>query len=79
MVFAAVAQVGLWHFSTETDVFLHVCCWGLSRHGAAARKISTVGGSHSDVQLIAGHAVLGTTRRYIDAYAAAQQKIVDLV
>jgi integrase len=31
----------------------------------AARRISTVGGSLRDVQLIAGHSALGTTKRYI--------------
>ena len=45
----------------------------------AARKISTVGGSLRDVQILAGHTALGTTQRYIDADAAAQRKIVDLV
>ena len=45
----------------------------------AARKISTVGGSLRDVQILAGHSALGTTQRYIKADAAAQRKIVDLV
>jgi integrase len=45
----------------------------------AARKISTVGGSLRDVQALAGHSALSTTQRYIDADAAAQRRIVDLV
>jgi len=45
----------------------------------AARKIGTVGGSLRDVQLLAGHASLSTTQRYIDAHADAQRRIVDLV
>ena len=45
----------------------------------AARKISTVGGSLRDVQILAGHSALGTTQRYIEADAAAQRKIVDMV
>lgn len=45
----------------------------------AARKISTVGGSLRDVQVLAGHAALSTTQRYIEPDAAAQRKIVDLV
>jgi len=44
-----------------------------------ARRISTVGGSLRDVQLLAGHSALSTTQRYIEADAAAQRKIVDLV
>lgn len=45
----------------------------------AARKISTVGGSLRDVQIIAGHTNLKTTQRYIEADAAAQRRIVDIV
>lgn len=33
----------------------------------AARKISTVGGSLRDVQMLAGHRALSTTQRYIEA------------
>jgi integrase/recombinase XerD len=45
----------------------------------AARKISTVGGSIRDVQILAGHAALSTTQRYIEADAEAQSKVVDLI
>src|SRR3984957_7401745 len=45
----------------------------------AARKISTVGGSLRDVQMLAGHTNLRTTQRYIDANREAQVRIVDLV
>lgn len=45
----------------------------------AARKISTVGGSLRDVQMLAGHRALSTTQRYIEADAAAQKRVVDLV
>jgi integrase len=44
-----------------------------------ARKISTVGGSLRDVQMLAGHTNLRTTQRYIEANADAQVKIVELV
>ena len=45
----------------------------------AARKISTVGGSLRDVQMLAGHSSLAVTQRYIDGDNDARRKIVDLV
>ena len=45
----------------------------------AARKISTVGGSLRDVQMLAGHKALSTTQRYIEADVEAQRRVVDLV
>ena len=45
----------------------------------AARKISTVGGSLRDVQILPGHSNLTTTQRYIESDADAQRKIVELV
>jgi integrase/recombinase XerD len=45
----------------------------------AARKISTVGGSLRDVQVLAGHTNLRTTQRYIDANPEAQVRVVELV
>ena len=45
----------------------------------AARKISTVGGSLRDVQLLAGHTNLRTTQGYIEADAEAQRKIVQVI
>lgn len=45
----------------------------------AARKISLVGGSLRDVQILAGHTSLRTTQRYIDGDEDAQRKIVDLI
>jgi integrase/recombinase XerD len=45
----------------------------------AARKISTVGGSLRDVQMLAGHSNLRTTQLYIDANPEAQVRIVELV
>jgi len=44
-----------------------------------ARKISTVGGSLRDVQVLAGHTNLRTTQRYIDANPDAQVRVVGLV
>jgi len=45
----------------------------------AARKISEAGGSLRDVQMLAGHANLGTTSRYIEHDAEAQRKVVALI
>lgn len=45
----------------------------------AARRISTVGGSLRDVQLLAGHSALGTTQRYIEADGMAQRRVVELL
>jgi integrase len=45
----------------------------------AARRISTVGGSLRDVQILAGHSALSTTQRYIEADQAAQRRVVDLL
>jgi integrase len=45
----------------------------------AARKISTVGGSVRDVQLMAGHSNLNTTQRYIEADVGCQQRVVNLI
>jgi integrase len=45
----------------------------------AARKISTVGGSLRDVQLLAGHSNLSTTQRYIEADGEAQRRIVEII
>jgi integrase/recombinase XerD len=44
-----------------------------------ARKISSVGGSLRDVQMLAGHAALSTTQRYIEADVEAQRKVVNLI
>jgi integrase/recombinase XerD len=66
--------------------FRHLGFVGCSSHSGrrtfitnAARKISTVGGSLRDVQMLAGHTNLRTTQRYIDANPEAQVKIVELV
>lgn len=45
----------------------------------AARKISSVGGSMRDVQMLARHASLQMTQRYIDADVEAQKKVVQLI
>jgi len=45
----------------------------------AARKISTVGGSIKDVQMLARHSSLTMTQRYIEADVEAQKKVVQLI
>jgi integrase len=44
-----------------------------------ARRISSVGGSLRDVQILAGHSALGTTQRYIEASESAKKRVVELV
>lgn len=46
---------------------------------AWARRISSVGGSLRDVQLLAGHSALGTTQRYIEASEEAKRRVVEMV
>ncbi len=43
-----------------------------------ARRISSVGGSLRDVQLLAGHSALGTTQRYIEASEEAKRRVVEI-
>ena len=45
----------------------------------AAKKISSVGGSMRDVQMLARHSSLAMTQRYIEADVEAMKKVVDLV
>jgi integrase/recombinase XerD len=66
--------------------YRHLGFLGCSSHSGrrtfitnAARKISTVGGSLRDVQMLAGHSNLRTTQAYIEANADAQVRIVELV
>ena len=44
-----------------------------------ARRISTVGGSLRDVQILAGHSALSTTQRYIEADAGAMRRVVEMI
>ena len=45
---------------------------------AWARRISTVGGSLRDVQILAGHSALTTTQRYIEGSGDAQKRMVEV-
>jgi integrase/recombinase XerD len=45
----------------------------------AVRKISTVGGSLRDVQMLAGHSNIRTKQGYIDANPEAQRRVVQQI
>ena len=45
----------------------------------SARKISTVGGSIKDVQMLARHKSLQMTQRYIESDIEAQKKVVQII
>ena len=45
----------------------------------SARKISTVGGSIKDVQMLARHSSLQMTQRYIESDIDAQKKVVQII
>ena len=44
-----------------------------------SKRISLVGGSLRDIQMMAGHSSLQTTQRYIDGDSQSQRKVVDLI
>ena len=44
-----------------------------------SKKISLVGGSLRDIQMMAGHSSLQTTQRYIDGDSESQRKVVDMI
>lgn len=44
-----------------------------------AKKITTVGGSLRDIQMMVGHSSLQTTQRYIEADSECQKRVVDLL
>ena len=45
----------------------------------AAKKISSVGGSLRDVQMLAGHSSLADTQRYIEGDGEARGKLAKLM
>jgi integrase/recombinase XerD len=66
--------------------YRHLGFQGCSSHSGrrtfitnAARRISTVGGSLRDAQVLAGHSNLRTTQRYIEENPEAHARIVELV
>lgn len=45
----------------------------------AVRKISSVGGSLRNVQMLAGHSSLAVTQRYIEGDGEARLKVVEML
>lgn len=67
-------------------LYKHLGFNGMSSHSGrrtfitkAARKLSQVGGSLRDLQLMAGHKNLATTQAYIDYDSDAQRKLVQII
>ena len=44
-----------------------------------SKRISLVGGSLKDIQMMVGHSSLQTTQRYIEGDSESQKKVVDLI
>ena len=44
-----------------------------------SKKISLVGGSLRDVQMLVGHSSLQTTQRYIDGDSLSRRKVIDMI
>ena len=44
-----------------------------------SKKISLVGGSLRDIQMMVGHSSLQTTQRYIESDSESQMKVVNLI
>lgn len=68
------------------ELYLELGMRGCSSHSGrrtfitrAARKITEAGGSLRDVQMLAGHANLNMTERYIEGSSEAQSRLVDLI
>jgi integrase/recombinase XerC len=78
----SAGAVGVWFHRLYTGLGMVGCSSHSGRRTfitRAARKISEAGGSLRDVQMLAGHANLGTTSRYIEHDAEAQRKVVSLI
>ena len=72
----------LWFARAFRAIGLHGCSSHSGRRTfitRAARLVPQAGGSLRDVQLLAGHASITTTQRYIDGDTDAQRKLVSLI
>ena len=78
----SAGAVAVWFHRLYTGLGMVGCSSHSGRRSfvtRAARRISEVGGSLRDVQMLAGHASLSTTARYIEHDAEAQRKVVSLI
>jgi len=78
----SAAAVAVWFHRLYTGLGMVGCSSHSGRRSfvtRAARRISEVGGSLRDVQMLAGHASLSTTAKYIEHDADAQRKVVTLI
>ena len=76
----SAAGVAVWFHRLYTGLGMVGCSSHSGRTVTrAARRISEVGGSLRDVQMLAGHASLSTTAKYIEHDADAQRKVVALI
>jgi len=78
----SAGAVAVWFHRLFTGLGMTGCSSHSGRRSfvtRAARRISEVGGSLRDVQMLAGHASLSTTARYIEHDADAQRKVVSLI
>ena len=75
-------SIVLWFARAFRAIGLHGCSSHSGRRTfitRAARLVHKTGGSLRDVQLLAGHASITTTQRYIDGDTDAQRKLVSLI
>jgi integrase len=78
----SAGAVAVWFHRLYTGLGMVGCSSHSGRRSfvtRAARRISEVGGSLRDVQMLAGHASLSTTAKYIEHDADAQRKVVALI
>ena len=78
----SAGAVAVWFHCLYTGLGMIGCSSHSGRRSfvtRAARRISEVGGSLRDVQMLAGHASLSTTARYIEHDSDAQRKVVALI
>jgi integrase/recombinase XerC len=78
----SAGAVAVWFHRLYTGLGMVGCSSHSGRRSfvtRAARRISEVGGSLRDVQMLAGHASLSTTAKYIEHDADAQRKVIALI